>query len=543
MLRKIRSSKASRLIACIILVSLLMMPNSCYYYRINRSEAPYATEVKRLHEDGRYIILHIDENVWHLTDITIDEVQMTGVISKLSGHDMYKKATYDNPIRYRKSEKKDQSEVLNEVHIFTSGNISPELNRVTIPLDAVEKIDVYDRATGATIASWTLASLGTAATVFGVVMIIALLTKSSCPFVYVHDGTDYLFCGEVFSGAVQPGLERDDWFPLPDFMPHNSDYRIKLTNEVMEIQYVDMAELIVVDHPEGENVLFDKHGTPYFWSGAAPPVTARTNSNEDILGLINEEDQFNYTGLNNSNGNGDTEQLTLSFIRPANASSARLVVKARNSFWMEAVIAKIHSYFGGQYDNYMAKQENKSAENLNGYQLDQEMPLSVYLKKNNKWEFADYFNLAGPMALREDILQIDLSDISTDNVEIMLRTGFGFWEIDYIAMDFSIQSGPEYTRVPIKIAVDNTNEEVTGLLASRDSRYYVFAETGDEVTLTFSTPEMKDEARSVFLHTRGYYKIIKEQSGKPDRKTLRTFRKPGSIPAFSRETFMSIYNN
>jgi hypothetical protein len=543
MFRRIRSSAASRLIACVILVSLIIMPSSCYYYRINRSQAPYSPEVKRLHEEGRFIILHIDDNVWHLTDITVDEMQMTGVISELRGHDMYKQATYDKPIRYRKSATNDQSEVLNEVHIYVSGFTRSDLNRVSIQLDAVEKIDVYDRATGATIASWGLASLGTAATVFGVIMIIVALTKSSCPFVYVHDGTDYLFCGEVFSGAVQPGLERDDYFPLPSIMQHNTDYNIKMTNEVMEIQYADVAELLVVDHPADKRVLFDKNSVPYFCTGANPPFAALNGSNEDILHLVSEDDLLNYTGLHTTSGDDETEEVILSFIRPAEAGSAKLVVRARNSFWMEAIIAKIHSYFGGKYNGYMSKQENKDAEALKSYQLDQQMPLSVYLKRDNKWEFTDYFNLAGPMALREDILSLDLAGIGSDTIEVMLRTGFGFWEIDYVGMDFSIQSEPEYMRVPLKSAVDNNNNDVKDFLASRDSRYYVFAETGDEVTLTFSNPEMKDEARSVFLHTRGYYKIIRELSGKADRKTLKTFRKPGSIPAFSKETFRSIYNN
>ena len=543
MLKIMRSNATFRLIASIILIPLMLMPGGCYYYKITKSGAPYAPSVQKLQEEGRFIILHIEENVWHFTNISVNETQMAGTISQLLGHEMYKKATYDNPIRYRKSKINNQSEVLNEVHIYASELIMTEQERITISLDAVKKIDVDDPATGATIASWGRASLGTAAAVTGVIFIIVLLTKSSCPFVYLHDGTDYVFCGEVFSGAVQPGLARDDYFPLPPIAPNDKDYSIKMTNEVMEIQYADIAELIVVDHPSDKKVLIDKNGVPFFITNADPPVAARTYSNNDILRLVKEEDWFNYTGLENGNGYHDTEELFLSFIRPTDASYAKLVIKAKNSFWMEAVIAKIHSYFGSRYVKYMSKQENQPSENLKGFQMEQEMPLSVYIKRNNQWEFADYFNLAGPMALREDILSIDLHGIYSDTIEIKLKTGFGFWEIDQVGIDFSVQPAPDYLRVPLKSAVDNNSEDVMAQLATRDSRYYVFAETGDEVTLTFSNPEMKDKARSVFLHTRGYYKILREQSGRPDRKTLRTFKNPGSIPAFSRETFTGIYNN
>jgi hypothetical protein len=191
----------------------------------------------------------------------------------------------------------------------------------------------------------------------------------------------------------------------------------------------------------------------------------------------------------------------------------------------------------------MIKQENQPSEKLKRYQIEQEMPLTVYIKKNNTWELLDYYNLAGPMALREDILSLNLSGIDSDTVEIKLKTGFGFWEIDRVGIDFSSQSTPEYLRLPLNSAFDNKNEDVMALLANRDNRYYVFAETGDEVSLSFSNPEMKNEVRSAFLHTKGYYKIVREQSGKPDRKTLRTFKKPGSVPSFSKETFTGIYNN
>ncbi|MBE0652185.1 MAG: hypothetical protein IH594_00205 [Bacteroidales bacterium] len=543
MLKMIRSNVAFRLFASIILVPLMIMPGGCYYYKINRTEAPYAPSIQKLQEEGRFIILHMDDNVWHFTNISVDGTQMAGTISQFSGHEMYKKATYDNPIRYRKSKTNNQSEVLNEVHIYVSELVVTDQGRLVISLDAVEKIDVYDPATGATIASWGLASLGTAAAVTGVIFIIVLLTKSSCPFIYIHDGTDYVFCGEVFSGAVQPGLERDDYFPLPAIAQKDKDYRIKMTNEVMEIQYADIAELIIVDHPSDKKVLFDKNGVPFFYNDPNPPVTVSISSNNEILKLVKEEDWVNCSRHENSADNKATEEAIFSFIRPENARHAKLVIKAKNSFWMEAVIAKIHAYFGSNYDKYMSKQENQSAEKLLKYQKEQEMPLSVYIKKNDTWEFIDYYNLAGPMALREDILSIDLSGIYSDTIEIKLKTGFGFWEIDRVGIDFSNQSTPEYLRLPLNNAIENNSKDVTALLTTHDSRSYVFAETGDEVSLSFINPEMKDEARSVFLHTRGYYKIVREQSGKPDRKTLRTFKQPGSVPAFSLETFNSIYHN
>lgn len=91
----------------------------------------------------------------------------------------------------------------------------------------------------------------------GVAFIIFLLTKSSCPFVYTLDGADYNFRGEIYGGAIAPNLERDDYMPLPGFAAVDSVFKLKITNELKERQYTDVAELLMVEHSENITVLMD----------------------------------------------------------------------------------------------------------------------------------------------------------------------------------------------------------------------------------------------------------------------------------------------
>jgi len=141
------------------------------------------------------------------------------------------------------------------------------------------------------------------------------------------------------------------------------------------------------------------------------------------------------------------------------------------------------------------------------------------------------------MALRDDILPLNLEGINSDTIKIKLNAGFLFWDIDYTGMDFSKNEVMKPVTVPVKTAIDNNNVDIRGLLLNPDQNYYVQKQTGDEAFLTFETPVQKESNRSVFLHTRGYYKILREQTGKADKKKLKTFRKPNSVPAFSKETF------
>ena len=95
---------------------------------------------------------------------------------------------------------------------------------------------------------------------------------SSCPYVYSFDGEDYTLEGEIYSGAILPVLERDDYLRLSAIRPSDDRYRVRMTNELYEIQRTNLVELIVCDHPPHTEVLFDKHGIAHTISAPTAPV-------------------------------------------------------------------------------------------------------------------------------------------------------------------------------------------------------------------------------------------------------------------------------
>ncbi|MDP4224338.1 MAG: hypothetical protein Q8868_13610 [Bacteroidota bacterium] len=542
MLRIFRSPFVSGPVSLIVLFSFLLMTSGCTYFRVNKSPEPPANTITKMQDKNKFMILHLNDKAWQINDIIVAEDTITGKLSKLIGHDRYLTAKPDRPNRYKSRGEYSESYLLNEVHIYTTGFSETGDNKVAIPVKSIERIEVYDSATGANIATFVLGTAAVAATAFGILLIIIALTKSSCPFVYTNDGSGFLFTGEIFSGATQPGLQRDDYMLLPRIGLADGTYKIRLTNEVNEVQSIDYAGIIVADHSVNTSVLIDKYGKIHSVQRLSLPLTARNGTGIDISNVLKSKDSLNYSGdMSIKKGNG-IETIYLTFLKPQKAESAKLVIRAKNTFWLDILFTKFHKLFGSRYKDFTAKQESASPDKLKKFLLDQNIPLSVYIKKDSRWQLCDYFNIAGPMALRDDILPIDLSSINSDTVEIKLETGFLFWELDYAGMDFSNDEEVVTYSLRPDQAVSGSGDDVSNLLASRDKNYLVLKEVGDEVSLVFNEPSQQNAERSIFLHTSGYYKIVRDLNGPADKKALKTFMKPNRFPEFSREIYDQLPN-
>jgi hypothetical protein len=70
------------------------------------------------------------------------------------------------------------------VHIYATNLAESGAKNVSFPVKGIEKIEIYDPAVGATVASWVFSGLAVA---IPVIVVVALLTKESCPFIYVSD--------------------------------------------------------------------------------------------------------------------------------------------------------------------------------------------------------------------------------------------------------------------------------------------------------------------------------------------------------------------
>jgi hypothetical protein len=545
MLSFFRKKKISQIISWIVLGAFLNLIQGCYYFKVSKSAEPAAPALIKLQSEKKFIVLHQGMNAWHFTNIFVGEDSVKGTITTLIGHQRYKTTDPGKVNRYDKKGEKSEPEVINEVHIYVN-QLSQRIDtldfqtgtKASVPVSAVEKIEIYDPATGATTASWILGTVGTIALATAVIVIIVALTKESCPFIYITDETSSRFVGEIYSGAIYPSLERPDYLPLPGPKPGQRDYTIRMTNEVHEIQNTNLIELNVFDHPEGTHVFIDKYGNYQTTGRPQAPLKAVNLRGENILNIIRDKDTLSYFGTDPGKDPALKDGIILTFKRPQNVNTAKLVVNANSTFWLDYIFTRFHELFGKEYDCWVDKQQTVPPEKMKTWMLDQNIPLSVYIEKKGKWQFVDYYNIVGPMAAKEDILSFNIPDTKTDSVRIKLEYGNLFWDVDYAAIDYTVNIPVRHTIAQFESAVDEQDRDVRNLLTSSDLLYYVQPEIGNAVKMQFSLPKPVDSKQTLILHSQGYYKILLNLTGGQQKKELLAFLKKGHFPEFSNEIFL-----
>jgi hypothetical protein len=423
------------------------------------------------------------------------------------------------------------------MHIYVAPDsvISVRDNLVSFPFSNIAKAEIYDVDEGKAI----LIGAGTANAVFWSALMIAFM--SSCPFVYSEDGTEINFEGEVYSGATATPIERDDYLALKSISPVNDRYNIRITNEVHEIQNTNLAELQIYDHPANAEVLVDKYGIAHTVSDIRQPVSAVNAYGRSIVSELSKCDNARYLSeIRNDGLLLDT--ISLSFEKPHNSKRAKLIISAKNTMWLDYMFARLSDMFGNRYDEWIRIRNKRSPEYLLQWSLDQGIPLAVYLETASGLVFVDYYNVPGPVKDRKDILQIDLSGVTGDRVNVRLVSGVMFWDLDYAAMDFSEDASVKCTTAAIDNATDETGEEVTSLLLHDDDRYLVQPDINNETRLSFKVPsQVPGTERSVFLHSKGNYQLVRNASGKPDMDLLVTMRRPGMFIRFTKDHFLKYY--
>lgn len=511
----------------------LMLVNTigCNYYKVKTGTAKDIPSIKDIGKVYKVMVIHAGERVYFLRNMQVDSVNISGKLEETNPEVFF----YDEN-NWKNRYKSEEKNVLNEVHFYLSVN-ELDTSRTTIALKDIKEIRIIEKDTGRTAASYVFGTIGVAAGVFVVAIVIALLTKSSCPYVYVNDGEGYVFEGETFGGAIAPNLERDDYMPLPDIQAKDRAYKIRISNELLEKQYTDLAELMVINHPKNQKVLLDKNGQPQLISNTVNPITATSSNGNNLMTALQKKDA-NVFFFNDQNYSQNS--ITLKFKKPINSTTGKLVLNGKNTLWFDYLFGEFISKFGTSYNRWMEQQEKlPSAERLQKIK-ENEFPLSIYIKKNGKWVFVDDLLTVGPLATRDFVIPIEMADIQGDEVEIKVETGFMFWEMDYAGMDFTSQKPMSMDIIKPAMAVGTGARNWTSALKEADKNYMAQDSVGQITEITYpSVKHRDDEAQTVFLHTRGYYTLIRNFEGLPHIVELNKFKTPGYFSDFSRMRYLN----
>lgn len=519
----------------IILLVLFLGFCGCSYYKVNKSELqePAGPQIEKLDPEDRYVILHSGSQMVHLNKVTVDDdkKELKGVLANLGADHRFERPVNKKSYRYRPTKENP----LNEVHFYTSENLNFRVGEeVSIPFSMLDSISVNKPNAGRSIVN----AAGSAVAVFAVAIVVVALTKSSCPFIYVKDGNEFVFQGELYPGAINPNIQRDDYIPLPQFVPSGDDYLIKVTNELLEIQYTDLLQLIVLEHPEDVKVLLDQKGNVHSFMKIEAPKKAVSDRFSGLIPELLQQDGKSFlfdSAIETANG---SRSVTLEFTKPSEAKQAKLFLTAKNSYWLDYTFGKFNEQFGIYYNTFQKQQLKTPGEESAQWTVDQNIPLSVYMKTKGEWKLVEQIQTVGPLAFRDLVVPLDLGDIREEKVVVKLETGFMFWEIDRAGMDFS--ENIQMTEVVLEpsFAIDEKGEDVTELLRRTDHQYLIQPEVGNEVIVSFKyKPENHTGSATAFLKNRGYYTYIRDYKGLPKFAELQKFKESGRFSRFSEEQY------
>ena len=543
-----RLVRPDQIVSVFLMLMLLVFIQGCRYYKVQTLKTVTPKDMKKFDSLHKYIIVHQGASAWHLTNLGYNNEQVSGHLAMLpEEHLKYQTTDTKSSNKYEKSDMHNGANVLSEVHLYI-GNITvpvfAEGDSVQIAYSSFARGEVYrkDNSTTAVAVAVPLALAGVTLIVAAVVHVAT--TKSSCPLVYIKRDSSFTFSGEIFGGAIYSSLERHDWLPLPGFEPEKNRYELKVTNALPEIQYINLAELWIVNHPGNVTVLPDRRGVVHTICKPELPASAVSSSKTDILTLIGLKDRSCFQFDEAPALTGDTcafNAAFLTFAVPESAESGKLVISAGNSMWGDYAFGELTKLFGNRYEEFIAWQGKRSPEKTRQWQKDQRYPLMVYLETAHGWKFVDYFDLIGPLGAREMVMPVDLSDALLTNtaengksVRIKLESGFKFWDLDYAALDFSKDQAFQVDVVQPASAITETGRDVAQLLSRSDSGYYVQEKTGEEGLIVYKeSPLIPGMKKSVFLHTKGYYTHVRNYPNPPDKQELQTFLVPGRFSRFS----------
>ena len=377
----------------------------------------------------------------------------------------------------------------------------------------------------------TVAIIGASLAVVGVAaMVIASqqpepqpTQTESCPFVYSWDGTRYVFDAEPYGGATTRGMERDDYGDLEHLRPDSAGmYRLLVTNEVPETQYTNSMRLLVVDHRPGSRFELDEFGRLHAVSAAATPTSARDRDGRDLLPWLRAEDHMIWEAAPPADTAGSVrDEIVLTFPKPRGATHAKLVARVGTGLWGSHMIRELLAMRGAEVKDFYAAIDSspQARASLFLWNLREELyMLKLDVEEAGKWRSRGVLPGGGPYMMENRVVSLDVRGAAGDSLRVRIRPPLGFWALNSFAVSYDDAEQPVAvdTIAPLS-ARTHDGRDVLPDLASSDGRYYAMPTNDDRATLSFRAPPPRaGTQRTVFLHSRGYYRLHLDEQGAPD---------------------------
>ena len=520
----------------LITLAVLFFFSGCHnYYKATPATAT-AAAADSLKLQNRYFVLRNGSQSYYMNNIVLSEDKKTlscNLEMLPINHQFHLVKGRRGKMEYRKNDPNDLT-VLNEVHFYTNPDKNAAIGNYTLQLDKVEKIEVIEKDKGRTTGSYIIGAVGYTVGALAVVAIIVAALKTSCPFVSAYDGNNFLLQGEIYGGAIYPQLVRHDYLPLKMAPLSDGSLQIKISNELHEKQFTDIAELWVITHNKNCKVLADESGSLFTVGAPQIPSFASLNNKTTVTESLVKAGDNNLLYMDDTSTINAGNEVVMNFNNPAHAKKAKLVLSLKNSYFLDLLYGELAKGFGRYYATYIKKQQKKPVANLLQWIKEQNIPLQVDVKTKNGWKKITAITTIGPLATRNVVVPIELQDAGEPITTIKLSSGFMFWEIDYAAIDYTEETAYTIEKITPSAGTDELGKNILPALQKEDAIYLAQPQIGNVATLTYNNKALNDDSktRTYILHSKGYYQHIRDFKTKPDIAFLNQFKLPNAFPLF-----------
>jgi hypothetical protein len=509
-----------------------------FYMAVNPSKGSKGASVDSLKNLNRYFILRSGGQAFYLKNMTLsdDRKILTATPDTLApNHKLHLVNGRNGKQQYKKYNELEIA-VLNEVHFYAPTVQAKVGESFQLPLDQVQKIEVIEKDRKRTTNSYVIGAIGYTLGAFVVAAIIVAATKSSCPFVSAYDGTDFALQGEIYGGAIYPQMARHDYLPLKMAPLADGSLQLKITNELKEKQYTDIAKLLVIKHSPSTRMMVDEAGQLYSVGSPVSAEKAVLSNGRNLLQALQKDGDNAIAYMDDTASSDASNSITLNFPNKKTTDEAKLVLTLKNSYWLDQLYGELAKGFGKYYSTYIKKQAKKPAAELVRWTRDQQIPLTVSIQTDHGWKQLAELSTIGPLANRNTVIPVDLSGINDKQITIRLSSGFQFWEIDYAGLDFTPANAYSVEKLDPVQATDETDKNVLTALQKEDGIYLEQPQIGNSATVVYKPKSLGDASKSYtyILHTKGYYQHIREFTNKPDVGFLKQFTKPNAFPLYGK---------
>jgi hypothetical protein len=349
----------------------------------------------------------------------------------------------------------------------------------------------------------SFSTLGAIAWIVAVVWLATSVKMGSCPHLYAFDGSKYELDADLASGALYKGAEREDTDRLESLRAVDGEYRVRLQNDLEEVDNIDSLALLVADAPadaevlptaSGELVAVSGTGAPVRGPEAAAPTPSLTSSS------IRRADP--------------RDSRRFEFARPGPTKSTRavLVLRARNTKFAEQAFVEYMATMGQGVRPMLeiAGESKDGCECFHRY-LDAEierlgLPLWVSVSSGGVAFSRHTVAPIGPAILRTQALPIDVPP-GEGPIVVTIEATPNFWEIDKVELAFEASASLDVRVLRPRSAVGTAGEDLLDLVSETDGRRLV-VRPHEHVDLRFDAPPaLPGRTRTVVARLRGYYDL------------------------------------